>query len=458
MTPPDTLEQASRDSHAPTPRPASDWTTADAAALYGLEGWAGGYFRVGRGGTLEVTPHGDAHDTAAKSIDLVELTEGLRQRGIGTPVLIRFPEIVEHRMRSIRAAFDRAIEQEQYQGGYTCVYPIKVNQQRHLAETIRDIAGSVGFGLEAGSKPELLAVLGLTERRGAMPIVCNGFKDDEYVETVILAHKLGRDITTVIEGRGELTRLLSHADRYGVRPQIGVRVKPAAIGGGRWAESAGERSKFGLHASEVLTALERLKDRGMADCLSLVHFHIGSQLCEMRHIKQAISELARFFCELRRLGAGVHTIDVGGGLAIDYDGSQSAWSSSADYSLDEYATDIVYRIKAACDDAGQPHPRIISESGRAMVAHSSVLVFDVLGRSSFCEDPGLEEIRTQMEGEKQASGEEVPQPIRDLVDAYELAADPEKLNEAAHDATQARDEAMSLFNLGYLSLPMRAAA
>lgn len=197
-----------------------------------------------------------------------------------------------------------------------------------------------------------------------MPIVCNGFKDDEYVETVVLAHKLGRHITPVVETVGELERIITHARRYGVRPRIGVRVKPSATGAGRWAESGGERSKFGLHVPELLTSLDRLKSEGMADCLRLVHFHVGSQMCDIRQVKTAVSELARIYCELRRLGAGLDTIDIGGGLGVDYDGSNSTWPSSMNYTLEEYASDVIYRIRTACDDAGQPHPRIVSESGR----------------------------------------------------------------------------------------------
>ncbi len=428
-------------------------------SLYGLDAWGLGYFGVNDRGHAVVTPMGPG-STAA--IDLAELIDGLALRGITTPVLVRFPDLLESRMKSLKQAFHAVMETESYKGGYACVYPIKVNQQRQLLEAIRDMADPLGFGLEAGSKPELLAVLALTEGRPQMPIVCNGFKDDEYVETVVLAHKLGRHITPVVETVGELERIITHARRYGVRPRIGVRVKPSATGAGRWAESGGERSKFGLHVPELLTALERLKSEGMADCLRLVHFHVGSQMCDIRQIKTAVSELARIYCELRRLGAGLDTIDIGGGLGVDYDGSNSTWSSSMNYTLDEYASDVVYRIKTACDDAQQPHPRIVSESGRAIVAHSSVLIFDVMGRSRFGSDPDVPWVKRIIASEESAGGE-VPQPVLDLLGAWEALAAVESMEdnqaaEAYHDALQARDEALSLFGLGYLTLPMRAVA
>jgi arginine decarboxylase len=327
-----------------------------------------------------------------------------------------------------------------------------VNQQRHVCEQIRDVAGELGFGLEAGSKPELLAILGLTTEHPEMLIVCNGFKDDEYAETVVLAKKLGRKIIPVVERAVELKMFIETSARYGVRPEIGLRFKPMSDGVGRWQSSSGIRSKFGLTASQALKALEDLQRAGMADCLKLLHFHIGSQICDIRGLKSAISELAHAYVELSRLGAGLEMIDVGGGLGIDYDGSQSATDSSINYSPGEYASDIVYRIKTACDDAGVAHPTIISESGRAMVAHSSVMIVDVVGSSELPNDPELDELRKVMETE-----DETPQPVLDLLDAYErLETGP--LLELYHDASQAREEAISLFTLGYITLPMRAAA
>ncbi len=424
------------------------WTVEDSARLYGLADWGKGYVAAGPDGHLCMLPSKDA----SRRVDLYELVQGLRERDIHTPVLVRFSDTLAHRLRELREAFDTAIRENDYRGQYRCVYPIKVNQQRHVCEEIRNFGGPLGFGLEAGSKPELLAVLGLTEGHNDMPIVCNGFKDDEFIETVVLAAKLGRNIIPVVERFSDLELIVKHATRYGVRPQIGVRVKPSARGSGKWESSSGARSKFGLFVAETLKALDFLKQHGMADCLNMLHFHIGSQVSDIRQLKAAVNELAHIYTELRRLGAGLKIIDIGGGLGVDYDGSGSAWESSINYSVQEYATDVVYRIKSVCDDAGAPHPTILSESGRAMVAYSSVLIFDVLGRSRFESRPDLDQIRAAM-----AAEDEAPQPVSDLLDAYERISD-RNLVEVYHDAVQARDEAMSLFSLGYISLPMRAAS
>jgi arginine decarboxylase len=424
------------------------WSAEDSARLYGLADWGKGYFGVNADGHLTVMPMKDP----ARQVDLHELIQGLRERDIHTPVLVRFSDILTHRLQEIRAAFDKAISEHEYKGGYSCVYPIKVNQQRHVCEEIRNLGAKLNFGLEAGSKPELLAVLGLTEGQDEMPIVCNGFKDDEFIEMVILATKLGRTIIPVVEKYSELELICKYAEKYQVRPRIGIRVKLSSRGAGRWESSAGARSKFGLFVSEVLEALEYLKSRGMADCLQMLHCHVGSQLFDIRQLKNAVNELAHVYTELKRLGAGMTTIDVGGGMGVDYDGSQSAWDSSINYTVEEYAADVVYRVKTVCDDAGVPHPLIISESGRAMVAYHSVLVVDVLGTSKFESSPDLEGIKQAMSAEP-----EPPQPVLDLIDAYERLGD-RNLIEVYHDSMQARDEAMSLFALGYMSLPMRAAS
>jgi arginine decarboxylase len=424
------------------------WTVEDAVKLYAMNDWGKGYFGATEHGHVTVMPDKDP----ARQIDLCELVSGLAERGIHTPVLVRFSGILEHRMRELRSAFDRAIVEHGYASPYACVYPIKVNQQKHVCEEIATLARDLKFGLEAGSKPELLAVLALSQGQDDMPIVCNGFKDDEFIETVILATKLGRNIIPVVEKFSELELLVKHAQKYNVRPRIGVRVKLSSRGAGRWESSAGARSKFGLFVTEVLDALEYLKARGMADCLNMLHCHVGSQLYDIKQLKTAVNELTHIYTELVRLGAGMTMLDVGGGMGVDYDGSQSAWSSSINYTVDEYASDIVYRIKTVCDDAGVPHPMILSESGRAMVAYNSVLVMNVLGKSSFQSEPALEKIKSDMAGEK-----EPPQPVLDLIDAWERLAERNAL-EVYHDALQARDEAMSLFSLGYMSLPMRAAS
>jgi arginine decarboxylase len=422
----------------------------DAAELYAIPQWGKGYVETTPKGTIAIRPD----QRAARSVDLYELVRGLDERGFSTPVVIRFSDTIKHRMGELRTAFDAAIAEQGYTGTFTCVYPIKVNQQRHVCEEIRDEGARIGFGLEAGSKPELLAVLALTTEHRDMPIVCNGFKDDEFIETVILATKLGRNIMPVVERFHDLELIIKHAEKYGVRPRIGIRVKPTTKAGGRWQESSGARSKFGLFVSDLIPALELLKSHGMADCLKMLHFHVGSQISDIRQFKNAVSELANIYTELARMGAGLDSVDIGGGLGIDYDGTQSTGEYSVNYTLREYADDVVYRIKAACDSAKVAHPRILSESGRAMTAYSSILVFDVLGTSRFHKDPELSRIRENLKKE-----DEEPQPILDLIDAYERS-ESATLNarEVYHDASAAREEANTLFRLGYLSLPMLSAA
>ncbi|MBX3352832.1 MAG: biosynthetic arginine decarboxylase [Phycisphaeraceae bacterium] len=434
---------------AEQPQSLSEWTADDAANLYGLPGWGLGYFGVSKRGTVVVNPRRDR----GASVDLFGLIEGLAQRGVHTPVLVRFDDIVKDRAQRLHSSFKRAMADQEYKGGYSCVYPIKVNQQKHVVELVRDVGEPLGFGLEAGSKPELLAVLALTENRPHMPVVCNGFKDDEYIEMVVLAAKLGRNIIPVVEKYSELEMLVKHAKRYGVKPKLGVRVKIDSRGVGRWGESAGSRSKFGLFISEILRGMDYLRENDMLGCLRMIHFHMGSQICDIRNLKNALNELAHIYTEMRRLGASsLDIIDIGGGLGVDYDGSQSSSDSSMNYTIEEYASDVIYRIKSVCDDAKAPHPMIISESGRALVAHSSVLVFDVRGSSRFDKDPAPDELDAAM-----AAEEEVPQPIIDLIQASQDLSD-KNILETYHDALQARDEAMSLFGLGYISLPMRAIA
>ncbi|MCB9859122.1 MAG: biosynthetic arginine decarboxylase [Phycisphaeraceae bacterium] len=429
------------------------WSAAQSAEMYGLEAWAGGYYAVSERGTIVAQPmrtEGQGVAGAIPQIDLHELIEGLSQREIYTPVLIRFTDMIHTRVREIFGAFADAIRDNEYKNTYCLVYPIKVNQQRQLCEEIRDEHQVCGGGLEAGSKPELLAVLGLTSTTPDIPIICNGFKDREYIEMVVLATKLGRKIIPVVERFHELNLIIEISKQYGVRQPIGLRIKPTASGTGRWQSSGGVRSKFGLAAPQALRALEYLKSLGMEDQLEMIHFHIGSQVCDIRRFKTAINELSRFYVELVRLGAGLNTIDIGGGLGLDYDGSQSTFDSSVNYTLQEYAADVVYRIKSSCDDAGIPHPRIISESGRAVSANSSVMVIDVLGRAEFPSVPDMHAMQAEIRKDP-----ETPQPVLDLLDAYDRLSSGEYL-EVYHDALQAKEEAATLFNLGYLSLTMRA--
>src|SRR5688572_19253667 len=423
-----------------TRRQGDPWTITDASELYDVERWSQGYFSVGANG------HVLAHVTKEpqRSIDLKQLVDHLQLRGIGLPILIRFRDILRHRLADIYGAFQAAIGQHQYKGKYICVYPIKVNQQRQVVEEVLDFGREYGFGVEAGSKPELLAVVAMTTND--TPIICNGFKDAEFIEMAMLAQKMGRKIIPVVEKYTELGLVLEYARKVGVRPLIGMRVKLAARGGGRWQSSGGYRSKFGLTVAEILQGLEHLKGLGMQDCFKLLHFHLGSQIPNIRIVKAALNEAARVYTELARAGAGLEYLDVGGGLGVDYDGSQTNFESSMNYTLQEYANDVVYHIQTVCDDAGVPHPTIVSESGRAVVAYHSVLVFNVLGVSGF----GPETL-------PKPPVDELEQPLVDLTETFNNLTARNAL-EGYHDAQQALDMALNLFSGGYLPLDQRSLA
>jgi len=432
----------------------TSWSPSDAARLYGLEDWGAPYFRVSDRGTIRVHPHGHQGPGA----DLAEVMAGLTARDIHPPVVLRFPGILEHRMRTLRAAFDHARKEADYGGEYACVYPVKVNQQRHVCEVIRDVAAEIGFGLEAGSKPELLAGLALTEGRNEMPLICNGFKDEEFIETAILAAKMGRNVLPVAEQPDELELIVRAARRHGVTPRFGIRAKLASGGVGRWAQSAGIRGKFGLSVSQILSAVDYLRDEGLLEGLRMLHCHIGSQIYDIGTVKYAVNELTQLYVEMVRLGAPMEILDLGGGMGVDYDGSSSARDSSMNYTVEQYAADVVHRVKAICDDAEVAHPHIVTESGRALVAHSCMLAFQVVGTRVFPETPDPSVLRRALEA---PDPDDIPQPLLDLDDAWtrlqnegEDAADP---LEAYHDAEHALTEAMSLFNLGYISITARAA-
>ncbi len=423
---------------APMREPADRWTTAEAGELYDVASWGKGYFSVGANGHLWVHPNKDAN----RSLDLKELVDNLQLRGISLPILIRFGEILKHRLGEMHGAFQNAISEHNYKGSYCCVYPIKVNQQRQVVEEVFEYGRPYKFGLEAGSKPELLAVLAIADND--TPIICNGFKDDEYIEMVLLAQKIGRKIIPVVEKYTELELIKKHSARVGVRPTIGLRIKLASRGSGRWKSSGGYRSKFGLTVTEALRALDELKAAGMEDCLQLLHFHLGSQITNIRQIKAAVMEAGRVYVELKRAGAGLCYMDVGGGLGIDYDGSQTDFESSVNYTLQEYANDIVYHIQSVCDEAEVPHPTIVSESGRAVAAYHSVLLFNVLGVTGFGDGDSLPDIP-----------EDVEQPLIDLKETLRGLSN-KNLLESFHDAQQALDSALNLFSLGYLPLQQRS--
>ncbi|MGC8760128.1 MAG: biosynthetic arginine decarboxylase [Bryobacteraceae bacterium] len=420
--------------------PSERWTVADARDLYDIDRWGKGYFTISESGHVLVHPTKDPR----RYVDLKELVDTLVLRGIDPPLLLRFPQILGQQLREMWEVFDAAIRDHDYKGAYRCIYPIKVNQQRQVVEEIYQLGRQYGFGLEAGSKPELLAVMAIADN--STPIICNGFKDDEYIELCMLARKVGRSITPVVEKFTELDLILQKAEKLGVRPSIGLRIKLASRGAGRWKSSGGYRSKFGLTVTEAMRALETLKAFGMEDCLRLLHFHLGSQITNIRHIKAAVIEAARVYVELKKQGAGLEILDVGGGLGIDYDGSQTDFESSVNYTLQEYANDIVYHVQNICDEAEVPHPTIMSESGRAIAAYHSVLVFNVLGVSGFGEEQVPDTLPDDAE-----------QPLVDLLETYRNLS-MKNLLESFHDAQQALDSALNLFSLGYLPLKQRCLA
>src|SRR4051812_37054642 len=421
------------------------WTISDTEALYRIREWGQKYFSVNPEGHVAVHPTQDP----AVQIDLKKLVDELRERDIQPPLLVRFTDILKHRVARMHAVFDKAIREHEYKGAYRCVYPIKVNQQRHVVEEILGFGKEFGFGLEAGSKPELLAVMALVDD-DQTPIICNGFKDDEFIEAVILATKIGKNIIPVVEKFSELELIVKYAKLHNVKPSIGVRVKLSAKGAGRWESSGGVRSKFGLFVSEVTEALEFLSRHGMGDCLNLLHFHLGSQINNIRNIKNAIIELTRVYVEMQRLGAGLQYIDVGGGLGVDYDGSKTNFESSINYGIQEYANDAVFHIKEICEQAGVEHPTIVSESGRAMVAYHSVLVFNVLGWSGFKRF----DLPNTLSPQERA---DLPGPVLNLFDTY-VGINDSNCTEYYHDAQIAKDMVLNLFNLGYCSLEHRSLA
>jgi arginine decarboxylase len=419
----------------------SRWSTADSLDLYNIRSWGNDYFGVNDRGHMVAHPGG----SGSPSIDLKELVDEVRERGIAPPLLIRFNEILRSRVVALNEAFQKAITEYGYQGSYKGVYPIKVNQDRYLVERLVEYGRPYNYGLEAGSKPELLAVMAMLEDDDAL-IVCNGYKDEEYVETALYASKLGRTVILVVEKPSELVLIKAISEKLGVRPRIGIRARLSARGAGHWEESGGDRSKFGLSARGLVDAIAYLRENGLLDCFVLLHFHLGSQISSIRNIKSALREAGWTYVNLHKMGAPLQYLDVGGGLGIDYDGSQTNFTSSMNYTLQEYANDIVYGMMELCDPAGVPHPTIVSESGRATVAHHAALIVDVLGVSEFPV--------TQVPGKLAKDAEPV---VRHLWDTYrELSR--KNILESFHDANSYRDTCLALFNLGRLPLEQRVVA
>lgn len=417
----------------------SDWTPEKGAETYGINLWGHGYFRVNDQGNVSVSPTGPT----GPQVDLLELTQDLMDRGIRVPIMIRFPDIIKARVELINNCFNTAISEYGYKGSYCGVYPIKVNQQKHLVEELVKHGRERRLGLECGSKPELLVVLALMNTPNAL-IICNGFKDQEYIETAMLSQKLGKHTIIVVDRFEELRLIIAAAKKLNIRPHIGFRAKLNSQGAGKWVDSSGARSKFGLTSIEIVEGFELLRQEGMIDCLELLHFHIGSQIPAIHAVKTSLKEGARFFTEIYALGAtNLKFIDVGGGLGVDYDGT-GASDSSMNYSEQEYANDVVAAIQNMCDEKSVPHPDIVTESGRFLVAHHSILIFNVTGVNDlFRNEPPRPALKAD-------------HPLmQDLQYIFEKL-NRDNINECFNDLQQAKQETLQLFTYGVLNLQQRA--
>jgi arginine decarboxylase len=417
------------------------WTIEQSRALYNIEGWGNGYFDINDRGRVVVRPDKAAN---GRELDLFELAMDLEAQGVGMPLLIRFSDILRSRIGELHQRFVSAIKEFGYTGDYTTIFPIKVNQQRHVVEEIVEFGQPFGVGLECGSKPELQAILGLAETTGHV-IVCNGYKDEEFMRLALMGQKLGHQVFIVMEQVSEVDVLLKVAEELKVRPTVGVRIKLFAEGAGRWAESGGEKSKFGLSASQLVRVIDKLEEAGYLECLHLLHFHLGSQITDIRYVKAGLQEIARYYSELRKMGVDVTHVDVGGGLGVDYDGTRSTAYASVNYTLQEYANDIVYTLAEACREEELPMPHIISESGRALTAHHALLLLSVIDVESVTE----------------VHAPELTDDDHALL--HEMATDLETVNtrrlrEVFHDATFDKERAQQLFASGVLSLRGRARA
>jgi arginine decarboxylase len=420
------------------------WTINDSAKIYNIDNWGADLFSVNKKGNVCVHPT----PNSKYAIDLRALVDDLIKRKIKPPILLRFMNILEGRIASISRVFKNAIAENNYPAKYQTFYPIKVNQQRQVVEAIANFGKKHNLGLEVGSKPELVAAISMSTGNN-LPILCNGYKDTEFIETVLYATRVGYDITIVVEKLFELEKIVALAKKTGITPKLGIRVKLSSKGIGKWSTSGGEDAKFGLRISEIIAAIEMLKQNGLLDSVKLLHFHVGSQITKIDKIKNALIEGTRIYVEMRKLGVGLEFLDIGGGLGVDYDGSKSSYFSSVNYSIEEYANDVIYQVKNICDEAEIPCPNIISESGRATVAHYSVLVTNVLNTNSQALLPDFEGIL--------AEPENLSPTVKKLVDIYK-SIDRHSLREDYHDTIQLIQESVSLFNLGYLNMQERANA
>lgn len=415
------------------------WRIEDSAELYNINGWGLKYFSINDKGHVAVTPReGNA------SVDLKELMDELQVRDVTSPVLVRFPDILDNRIEKISKCFEQAAEEYGYTAQNFIIYPIKVNQMRPVVEEIVSHGKKFNIGLEAGSKPELHAVLAINIDENSL-IICNGYKDENYIELALLAQKMGRRIFLVVEKLNELKLIASISKRLKIRPNIGIRIKLASSGSGKWEEPGGDVSKFGLNSSELLEALDILEKNKMQDCLHLIHFHIGSQVTKIRRIKNALREASQFYVQLHNMGFNIDFVDIGGGLGVDYDGTRSSSSeSSMNYSIQEYVNDSISALVDACVKNDIPQPNIITESGRSLTAHHSVLIFEVLETTtlpSWSEDESVSEKDHEL--------------VQELYKLWDTMNQP-RLIETWHDALQIREEALDLFGLGMLDLRTRA--
>jgi arginine decarboxylase len=416
-----------------------DFGREDAISLYNVDRWGEGYFTVNRKGHMVVLPN----RSNEQRIDLMEIVAEAKKRKLGFPLTVRFHDLLRDRVETINKAFADAIETMGYRNVYRGVFPIKVNQLREVVEEILDSGQRWHFGLEAGSKPELMGALALHSDPESL-IICNGYKDTAFVRTALLGRKLGKTVILVVEKLEELMQILKISALMQVEPYIGLRVRLLSKGAGKWATSGGENAKFGLSTAELVAASDLLTQAGLAQALKLVHFHVGSQVPDIGTIKGATKEAARFYSKLQKMGHELGYLDVGGGLGVDYDGSRTTFDSSTNYSLNEYARDIVYSIMEVCDAEGVPHPTIVSESGRAIVAHHSVLVVEAFGS-----------IEKSANGKKVEAAEDDPQIVHDIVEIFENLGRKNRL-ENLHDAHEIRERAQAMFDLGLLDLRAKA--
>jgi len=416
------------------------WTLKEAADTYGIEAWGNGYFHINDEGEVIVTPSGEVE---GPSVSLMRISEDIRERGWSFPVLLRFEGILYSRIKEINESFRKAIREYHYKGTYRGVYPIKVNQQEQVIEEISTYGKEFHHGLEAGSKPELIAAMAYLDDPEAV-LICNGYKDEEFIDLGLSARKLGINCIFVIETVHEVGLILKRAEALGVRPVLGVRMKLSSSGGGHWKESGGDRSVFGLNTHQVMQVVDQLKEQKALDCLQLLHFHLGSQLPNIRDIRMAATEACRVYCGLAQEGAPMSMLDLGGGLAVDYDGSHTNSNSSCNYSLGEYARDMVEVVKEVVDEAGLDHPTIITESGRATVAYFSVLLFNILEVSRFSVSETLPEL-----------DQEAHELTRNILHTANSVST-KNIQEGFHDAIYYRDEIRTLFRYGSISIRERA--